>query len=376
MRAAGAYDSNAILGGICATPCPTMVFTRDEWSDSDRFYTGLVIASFCTSFLLWLTWAIFPVKRQQTVTFMFHTCALVLAATMLAMDIYAKMKPSQISCRNASEYHSQSDGGMCLYQALVFFYVTLTCVAFWLACTLDLYFKIVLSMRFTPLQRRKLNRVYCLAGWGVPLALLIPGLALEAFGGSTGTPWCFLLDSNPHYLDWAIFYGPILLQLVIGSFCMTSILLAMVRSARATSTGSSKPDTWWKAQLRPFFFIFIFIFIFTFIVAYRVRNYIKNDDYEASATVWVACVISTLGDLDTCGEKPADTPNLGLWYMIQLTVAGQGLLNSAIFLGQRNNFELWYGLLTGRGVRPVKPYVIEDKRHAKSSKSKEVRTEG
>jgi hypothetical protein len=119
-------------------------------------------------------------------------------------------------------------------------------------------------------------------------------------------------------------------------------------SARAT--GSTKRAGWWKTQIRPFLFILIFIFIFTFIVAYRANTSAHKKDYTASATEYVTCLISTLGDLTECGEKPRSTPNIGLWFLLLLAVSGQGLFNSIIFGSQWVNVQLWYGLLTGRGT--------------------------
>ena len=137
-------------------------------------------------------------------------------------------------------------------------------------------------------------------------------------------------------------------MIVGGCFCMLSIIYKMIMSARAT--GSTKRAGWWKTQIRPFLFILIFIFIFTFIVAYRANTSAHKADYTASATEYVTCIISTLGDTDYCGEKPKSTPNLGLWFLLLLAVSGQGLFNSIIFGSQWVNVQLWYGLLTGKGT--------------------------
>ena len=139
-----------------------------------------------------------------------------------------------------------------------------------------------------------------------------------------------------------------MMMIVGGCFCMLSIIYKMIMSARAT--GSTKRAGWWKTQIRPFLFILIFIFIFTFIVAYRANTSAHKQDYTKSATEYVTCLISTLGDLTECGDKPKSTPNLGLWFLLLLAVSGQGLFNSIIFGSQWVNMQLWYGLLTGRGT--------------------------
>ena len=322
--------------------------SHDEWVEGDRFFTGFVVTSFITSLLLWLTWVIFPIKRKQSNTLMFNTCTVVLSFTMLMIIMKTNGKPSQISCKNESEYMTQDDGGMCLFQAMVFFYFTLAGVAFWCVSSIDLYMKIVLNKKIDMIKQKRLNRLYMICGWSIPFLLLIIGLSVKAFGGAQGTPYCFFYPTNDAAVDWALFFYPIIIFVFGGSFCMGSIIYKMVMSARAT--GTTRRAGWWKSQIRPFLFIFVFIFIFAFIFGYRAHMYFQQTKYKDSATEWVACLLSTLGDLSVCGVKPAVSPNVGLWYMLQLAIAGQGLLNSIIFGSQWMNVLLWYGLLTGRGT--------------------------
>lgn len=219
---------------------------------------------------------------------------------------------------------------------------------FWLISALDLYIKIVLNKKIDLILQRKLNITYLAVGWGLPFIFLIAALSTKAFGGSTGTPWCFFSTTSREYLDWLLFYYPIIVLVFLGSFFMVSIIWKMIVSARLT--GSTKRAGWWKTQIRPFVFVFIFILIFTFIFAYRVHIYFKTDAYRAAGKDWVNCMLNSGSSTEICGPKPADTPNVGLWFLIQLAVAGQGILNSIIFGSQRVNAVLWWGLLTGRGV--------------------------
>ena len=202
VRASGPDSVNAILGGSCALPCPSIVFSRDDWAKANRFVIGFVVASFITSLFLWLTWVIFPVKRKQTNTLMFNSCTLWLSFTMVIMSIHAGGHPSQISCQNDSEYNTQSQGGMCLFTSMMFFFFSIAGVGFWFTASFDLYLKIVLNLKIDMLKQKKLNRLYMALGWGMPGLLLIIALGTHSLGGTGGTPWCFFQNEAPDYADW------------------------------------------------------------------------------------------------------------------------------------------------------------------------------
>ena len=202
VRSSSGESVNAILGGSCALPCPSIVFSRDDWSRANRFVIGFIVASFVTSLFLWLTWVIFPVKRKQTNTLMFNSCTLWLSFTMLIMSIHSGGRPSTISCMNDSDYNTQSQGGMCLYVSMCFFFFSIAGVGFWFTASFDLYLKIVLNLKIDMIKQKKLNRAYMSLGWGMPGVLLIIALGTHSLGGTGGTPWCFFQNEAPDYADW------------------------------------------------------------------------------------------------------------------------------------------------------------------------------
>lgn len=60
------YESQGrINGGACATPCPSLAFTEDEYSQVDiAMIVAYLISAICSTFMF-LTWAVFPIKRKQ-----------------------------------------------------------------------------------------------------------------------------------------------------------------------------------------------------------------------------------------------------------------------------------------------------------------------
>ena len=76
------------------------------------------------------------------------------------------------------------------------------------ASALDLYLKIVLTLRVDPRLQSKLNTAYRAVGWGLPALLLVIALALQAFGGSEGVQWCFFSGASSETIEWMLYYYP------------------------------------------------------------------------------------------------------------------------------------------------------------------------
>jgi len=348
VRAYGPGDPHAVLGGVCATPCRSLALSDQHWKDGDGMFSALAIISFVCAIVLWLTWIIFPARRKQTNAVMFNTCILVLAFVMVLTIGETDGHPSVIGCRDPSTQKQRDDGGVCLLQSMCFQLFTLAGMCFWLVSAVDLYLKIVLNWKIDIIKQKKLNRLYMVLGWGFPTLFTIIALGLDAQGGAAALPWCLFKTGNAAYIDWAFFYYPAAVLLLIGSFCMGSIIWKMIASARRT--GSNRRPGWWRAQIRPMLFIFVFVFIFTFIFGYRVDYYFEEPSYTASGTEYVACIMQSLGDHALCGDRPKVAPNVGLWFMIMIVVGGQGIFNGVIFGLQWSNALLWFGLLTGKGT--------------------------
>lgn len=150
------------------------------------------------------------------------------------------------------------------------------------------------------------------------------------------------------------------------------------RIVRSTA-GPVRPRGWWRAQVRPGVFIGVFVFIFGFVFAYRVNLYFKQGEYKNASASFVQCImihmLSVPNPLKFCGNhhgKPAAAPSLPLYFLFQMAVGGQGLLNSVIFGTQRANLDLWLALLRGQGVHggpPKKQPLLEQSSENNSARS-------
>ena len=133
---------------------------------------------------------------------------------------------------------------------------------------------------------------------------------------------------------------------------MCSIIYKMLRSAHIT--GGTRRAGWWKAQVRPFVFVLLFIWVFVSIFAYRAHMWDNTPAFRSAMVSFVSCVLANNGAaVDSCGNKPVNTPNLGIWFLVQLAIAGQGLFATLIFGTQWQNVLLWWGLLSGKGANFV-----------------------
>lgn len=117
-------------------------------------------------------------------------------------------QPSKQPCLDEATMYRQSDGGVCLFESMSLFFFSLAGVLFWFASALDLYLKIVLTLRIDPLLQSRLNLLYRIVGWGIPILLLIIALSMEGFGGSPGVSWCFFSGVVSESVEWGLFYYP------------------------------------------------------------------------------------------------------------------------------------------------------------------------
>jgi hypothetical protein len=57
--------SATINGGACGVPCPSLLFTQDEYGIADVLFKVLAFLSWICCIFLFLTWTCFKKKRQQ-----------------------------------------------------------------------------------------------------------------------------------------------------------------------------------------------------------------------------------------------------------------------------------------------------------------------
>jgi hypothetical protein len=341
-------DLNAADGGVCAVPCPSPEFTRAEWATTDRLFVAMNTLSLLMALFLWITIVVFPSKRRQTNTLMFTTAVLGFAVVNTIVIMGTNGRPSNVSCKNATQRYEQADGGLCIFQAVTLFYFSLAGLFFWAATSLDLFVPIVLEYKLSIATRAIFNRVYIAIGWGVPALLVAIATGSKSFGGGDGImPYCSFAGIIDKDIDWQTYYWPIMSTVGLGCIFMVSVMYNIARSTWRTRNSST--NAWWRSQLRPFTFLVVFIVLFLILFVWRFYIPARVDAYQESGIDWVRCLILELS-ADKCGDKPRLTPPLGLWYIMNLGVSAQGFLTSLIYGTQPDIYVLWARWLQGKGT--------------------------
>ena len=88
--------------------------------------------------------------------------------------------------------------------------------------------------------------------------------------------------------------------------------------------------------MRPLIFVFVFLLLWGFVFAYRFYENFNEDAYYAETANYLTCLLQTKPSALAMnavapGSVPVPNctalqayPNRGLWYMIQIVVAGVG----------------------------------------------------
>lgn len=338
-------SSNVISGGSCAQPCPSVIFSADDWDSANVLMSVLSVLSFTTCSLMLLTWLFFPIKRRQTTLVYFNFCIWNETIATFIPVLAKGGTVSEVGCLNSSEFVVQqstgSEASLCLFQSVYLLYFTLTSAASMTVIAIDLYLRVVANQKFGPAQRKKLSAMYGVLIFGLPAISVIIAASTHSFGKSVPVPWCLFSSEASTVVEWGVFYYPVGVLCLIAVYCMCCIVWSMIQTAKK----SGRKAIPWEQQARPILFILSFIFFFVAVIAFRSYFYFRTSDFTLSITQWIQCLLTSTN----CSSRPTVEPNIHLWWLLQFVVAGQGFINSLIYGTQQQNWQLWKCFLSGNG---------------------------
>ena len=351
--------AGAVLGGSCAVPYKSVLWSADEWSTGDTLMLAFSVLSFVSLTVIILTWTIFPVKRRQHHLHMFMLCQFLISFVFIVSLIDTHSQPSTIGLPYATS-PTPIDSPVCVFQSAMLVFLVNAGVFWWTFIAFHLFLKVVLRYRLTTQQNNVLTIVYHAVTWLVSLLLTLVGGISGWFGRSSVVPWCFFRDDSPASADWLLFYVPIGVRGVVGCVMMLCVMVGLWRQGRLVSgmrarggkVGSVRHSIGCCTNMRPLLFVCQFFIIFLFLIVFRAILHFHQATYVDSTTDFVTCLL-TVADSASCGAKPQQAPSVALLYLIILTTAGQGLVPGVIYLSQSSVWALWRGLLSGDGVDGV-----------------------
>ena len=358
VSAPSTYDQ-AIMGGSCALPYKSVLWSAADWSTGNKLMLAFSVLSFVSLTVIMLTWTIFPVKRRQHHLHMFMLCQFLISLVFIVSLAETDSQPSNIGLPYPTS-PTPVDSTVCVFQSAMLVFVTNAGVFWWTFIAFHLFLKVVLRYRLTTNQNNALTLVYHAVTWLVSLVLTLVGGVAGWYGRSSVVPWCFYRDDSPASADWLLFYIPIGIRGVVGCMLMICVMVGLWKQgrlvtgmrARGGKVGSVRRTVSCCTNMRPLLFVIQFFIIFLFLIVFRAILHFHQPSYVASTTSFVTCLLSAV-DPSSCGTKPQLAPTVALLYLIILTTAGQGLVPGVIYLSQSSVWALWSGLLSGDGVDGV-----------------------
>ena len=359
LVSAPSMSDDGILGGSCAVPYKSLLWSADEWTMGDTLMVAFSALSFVSLSVIMLTWTIFPVKRRQHHLHMFMLCQFLISLVFIVSLLATHSKPSNIGLPYPTS-PSPVDSTVCVFQSAMLVFVVNAGVFWWTFIAFHLFLKVVLRCRLTTSHNNILTAVYHAVTWLVSLLLTLIGGVGGWYGRSSVVPWCFFRDDSPASADWLLFYVPIGVRGVVGCVLMLAVMVGLYKQGRLVSgmrarggkVGSGRRQTNCCNNVRPLLFVGQFFIIFFFLIVFRAILHFHQTTYTDSTTDYVTCLL-TAADTASCGTRPQLGPSVALFYLIILTTAGQGLVPGMIYLSQSTVWALWRGLLSGEGVNGV-----------------------
>jgi len=196
-------------------------------------------------------------------------------------------------------------------------------------------------------------KLFYLFGWGFPTFMTVLFLCFQGDFGQlpNGTLcFCWYVQTASGWQDYVTFWIPMGL-LCLGVGAMLGIVMYQVHKSATVTEQSVNFRV--RQQLRPIFFVISFWFIFVWLVTFRFNGAAVQDPIKKATEIWVEC-FQKGGNIASCGSRPSQRLSYTLWFGSHFIMGIQGFLLFTLYGTVSNNYTLWYGLLTGKGLKYLK----------------------
>ncbi len=342
--------SKRISGSHCAMPCPSFMFSSDEYVTQSKAYLGVSVVSFVCAWFLLLTFTTFAEKRKSTYVVSFMAMLVVISTAIFigALATYPQQKKNGIPealCENNTDEMEMPTGGWCVVQAVSVVGGMISLAAWWCVSAADLFIKIVVGWRPSVSSRQHtiLRWAYNIWGWAIPALLTIIALSLNSLGAvDLSGCYCFIHSRSNSFpfAPWLVVYYPIMIYIFVGGGSMIATLVTLSRSSRNSNSQSCKHYS------GPIIFVLVFLVVFGSLIAYRATAYFREAPWRESATEFVTCLLmeKPFNPSKVCGDghgHPSERPNVPFWNYIHFIVSATGLIAMTIYGTTGDIYKLW-----------------------------------
>lgn len=337
-------------GQSCDFNCPFPYVSEYDYNVLELIMDVFGWVSFILTYYLIISFTIFQEKRQfpGVLPVFLFICANIRA---FAYCFGSMIGHENIWCQNNHTPNSWG-AGACTFQGIIWVYSTLTGMIWWtIIC-----FNLALITLFPSWQTfiKRWYHVYHLA-WFPAVITLIIALANEVLGYG-GDVWCSIhigpvqveytqdvngahtYASTDEYLwNLLLLIVPIFVMLIIGTICFVGFTVKLLLYARAKK---------WKIffiHTRISIFILYYIIEYSLVFAFEVSLITQKNSQLQNYQNYIICSYDALFNKTLVCEL-ADGVNFGLWVVIVLFVASEGIVLFVIFGTSLGLYKLWYKL--------------------------------
>eukprot|EP01098_Paradermamoeba_levis_P001581 TRINITY_DN11856_c0_g1_i1.p1 TRINITY_DN11856_c0_g1~~TRINITY_DN11856_c0_g1_i1.p1 ORF type:complete len:598 (-),score=125.09 TRINITY_DN11856_c0_g1_i1:90-1883(-) len=324
-------DPNPGEGAFCSTPCPDPTFSDSEYTNVKTLLTTCGWISFVLTLFVILSYCMDPSRRKfpKNLPIMICCCSNIISIGVIipSMGGYQKVwcddKPVGLDNRN----------GPCVIQGIFLIYGALSGMFWWLGITAHLFIAIVLrkSHEISPITFAKVLHSCC---WGIPLPLLIIGLAARKVSFFRNAVICFVNLDGDSWWQYGLFYIPIILTLFFGIPMLLAIFYKIWEVARESKTFPK------STQIRIGCFLVLYTYIWLYFISFRFHVTRNENDFRKSFENYVRCNLGT--NPDSC---TLDRLDYNLWMLYAFNIGAQGLFCVIAFGSEWTIYRPWLALI-------------------------------
>jgi hypothetical protein len=190
-----------------------------------------------------------PARTMQLIPLYLCTISVFMSFVILLSLAPHADEPIGLFCTNEVAVNRQKDGGMCLFQSIVFCYGTVVASCWWLCSTYDVYQRVIAHNESGSMTK------YHLFSWLTPCIGVVILLSLNRAGYGGSLPFCFSELSEDLHFYWLVIIAPIGATLVPGTFFMFQIIKRVIDVYYSDDTSAMKAL---GMVIRPFLFLVLY----------------------------------------------------------------------------------------------------------------------
>jgi len=337
-----------VLGTGCALGCRIpFLFTNDEFEILESLLVIVPAIGLPLIIALIITWAIDKKKRSKGYLVLLFAIGSAFYTLLLVLLAIIYKDRNKMRCVNNAIQRRQSDGfSVCVLQGMLGHYISLACTFCWMLQAIDLVLKICLSWQGW--QGSRYFRLQMAFIFGVPCIFVTFAAYKERYGYGGNVAYCLFTPESTTFDELKVLYYPATAAVFVGGLCMIFVIVEIIRSSKSSdhvgggsghiSSISQKILKKMGAIRTSILFVVFYFLIWISVDVFLAQVAIQFEELKLAARAHLLCTYIHFDKnhpeawRDICGILPADVINFDYVMWLHLTIAGQSILISGVYM--------------------------------------------